>query len=768
MADRIQQRRDTAARWSEYNPILLEGEVGYVTDNPNQYKIGDGVHAWNELPLRGFDGTLVHELGNSQTAAMSQKGVADELDAVRNFSINDFTVNGYINTDGGITGTNVWRSTDFIPVNSGTKYKLGSYYGAGAYSIAFYDNVKTFISGITKTENDYYEELGVVPDNARYIRCCSMNSAQIMRRIYITLHYEFEDIFSLENEVSEMLVQDIPFINGGYIGNNGFINSTTVWYYTDFIYVKPGMKFLFYGQLGTSFCGISFYDEKGSFISGISRDQLVIEKYVGIVPDGVTFLRACKQYIYFSLKVPTIERPSNQLMIKMSDNTIDGYIDIYGELQDSNSFKVTDYIELSENVKVLGTIKCSSSALYIAFYDENKNFISGQAGNANISHYSFEVEAPIGAKYVRATCENVTYLGDLFILIKRDVANIILGLTTRTFAFVNEGYIGSGRLGEAGKVVPTALWENTDFIPVSDETKYYIKVLGGLNSYSIAFYDENYDVISGIEVQEQSGILEKYGEVPSGTKYLRACNYKDFKNPIIKVSFHYDNSKNEEVQRYRNNLFKPFQLTGKKAVFFGDSITYGVASAPTWGHTQNNYVKKLSELCQFSSYDNLAISGSTFTYRDGQSVQTITNTILSGISEGSDYDVIFIAGGTNDYGGSYSIGSPADTDNTTLYGALYQICEHLKQTKKENSIVIFLTPINRCDIVNNGVSLIKYSNAIFEMAVMYGFNVICGYDIGFPESAENTVYRDAVIKDNVHPTELGFEMMAHNIYSILI
>ena len=79
MADRIQQRRDTAARWAQYNPILLEGEVGYVTDDPNQYKIGDGVHTWNELPLRGFDGILVHELGDSQTAAMSQQGVTEEV-----------------------------------------------------------------------------------------------------------------------------------------------------------------------------------------------------------------------------------------------------------------------------------------------------------------------------------------------------------------------------------------------------------------------------------------------------------------------------------------------------------------------------------------------------------------------------------------------------------------------------------------------------------------------------------------------------------------
>lgn len=73
MADRIQQRRDTAARWSEYNPILLEGEIGIVTDNPNQYKIGDGVHTWKELPFRGFDGTLVHTIGDSENSAISQE-----------------------------------------------------------------------------------------------------------------------------------------------------------------------------------------------------------------------------------------------------------------------------------------------------------------------------------------------------------------------------------------------------------------------------------------------------------------------------------------------------------------------------------------------------------------------------------------------------------------------------------------------------------------------------------------------------------------------
>lgn len=76
MADRVQQRRDTRENWERFNPILLEGEIGLIMDDPNQYKVGDGVNHWNDLQLRGFDGTLVHTIGNNGNAAMSQKGIS--------------------------------------------------------------------------------------------------------------------------------------------------------------------------------------------------------------------------------------------------------------------------------------------------------------------------------------------------------------------------------------------------------------------------------------------------------------------------------------------------------------------------------------------------------------------------------------------------------------------------------------------------------------------------------------------------------------------
>jgi hypothetical protein len=46
---RLQLKRGTAARWATVNPILANGEPGFVYDT-NKLKIGDGVTPWNELP----------------------------------------------------------------------------------------------------------------------------------------------------------------------------------------------------------------------------------------------------------------------------------------------------------------------------------------------------------------------------------------------------------------------------------------------------------------------------------------------------------------------------------------------------------------------------------------------------------------------------------------------------------------------------------------------------------------------------------------------
>jgi hypothetical protein len=55
MAVRIQLRNDTAANWTDADPVLAAGEFGLETDT-DYFKIGNGVSTWEELPYGGIQG----------------------------------------------------------------------------------------------------------------------------------------------------------------------------------------------------------------------------------------------------------------------------------------------------------------------------------------------------------------------------------------------------------------------------------------------------------------------------------------------------------------------------------------------------------------------------------------------------------------------------------------------------------------------------------------------------------------------------------------
>ena len=76
---RIQESVYTKAEWEAANPVLLKGEKGFVSDDPNLFKIGDGVTAWNSLPWRGYTGTIAQVTGDDENAVMSQKATVEAI-----------------------------------------------------------------------------------------------------------------------------------------------------------------------------------------------------------------------------------------------------------------------------------------------------------------------------------------------------------------------------------------------------------------------------------------------------------------------------------------------------------------------------------------------------------------------------------------------------------------------------------------------------------------------------------------------------------------
>lgn len=176
--DRIQFRRDTLDNWNRVNPILLEGEIGYVLDDPNLHKIGDGVHTWDQLLFRGFDGTIVHDTGNSENAVMSQKAVTEKLSELGSKVLDGgilgkdyFNIRGYINNNNLIIDSDNTLVGDFLEVNNGDVLKLEL--NGLKRAFVLYDSNKSYI-GVDAwfTETKSFE----IPSNVRYVRIMIRNA----------------------------------------------------------------------------------------------------------------------------------------------------------------------------------------------------------------------------------------------------------------------------------------------------------------------------------------------------------------------------------------------------------------------------------------------------------------------------------------------------------------------------------------------------------------------------------------------------------------
>lgn len=213
------------------------------------------------------------------------------------------------------------------------------------------------------------------------------------------------------------------------------------------------------------------------------------------------------------------------------------------------------------------------------------------------------------------------------------------------------------------------------------------------------------------------------------------------------------------VDEYSHSLSKPYNFQGKSGVWFGDSITYGMASTPALHFTENGYAKLLSAELGLS-YVNRAISGSVLA--DTTDSNSILNRILN---YNTPRDFVFVAGGTNDHSLNKPLGTLGDTTGETVYGALHIICEHFKDTRPDSTI-IFITPIAKTrDYPDQIASLDAYRKAIYEMTTIYGYDVIDGRQIGFPKKPG--AFADALIEDGVHPSELGHQHYAKTLQGIL-
>ncbi|MBQ8683409.1 MAG: SGNH/GDSL hydrolase family protein [Clostridia bacterium] len=137
-------------------------------------------------------------------------------------------------------------------------------------------------------------------------------------------------------------------------------------------------------------------------------------------------------------------------------------------------------------------------------------------------------------------------------------------------------------------------------------------------------------------------------------------------------------------------------------------------------------------------------------------------------------DVVVVFGGTNDYGhGDAPLGTLADREETTFYGACHCLCVKLLE-KYPHAEIVLMTPLHRCNEndpingrgVRNVTNLKGYVEAIREVAEYYGLPVLNLYAISGIQP-EVPVIRENFMPDGLHPNDAGHARVASRLEGFL-
>ena len=186
-------------------------------------------------------------------------------------------------------------------------------------------------------------------------------------------------------------------------------------------------------------------------------------------------------------------------------------------------------------------------------------------------------------------------------------------------------------------------------------------------------------------------------------------------------------------------------LSAVKYVAFGDSITYGVDGVD-WVKMEKPYPTLVAERLGFASVDNRGVSGAMLAPRS-TGYCNMTQNILS---FSLPADIISVMLGVNDYMQNTPLGNMASRDNTTIYGSLHLIAEHLTK-QYPDAFIFFMTPFETKNGTNNnvaGYNLEAVALAVKSVANKYEIPVLDMY-----ENGKYSVEMNNSNSDGLHPSQ---------------
>ena len=255
---------------------------------------------------------------------------------------------------------------------------------------------------------------------------------------------------------------------------------------------------------------------------------------------------------------------------------------------------------------------------------------------------------------------------------------------------------------------------------------------------------------------------EKYPSRPLYTrnemKDMVAEKYDELKEAYeIKDTFR-RTKKIDSLDSYILN-FSRDHLAEKKITFLGDSITAGNGGTLTPDGSGMNYTDFIARYTS-AEIVNLGIGGTSFSSGAGK------NAFVERYKDiPADSDIIVIFGGFNDlFAGSSNFGSMESAEAGTYCGDVRATFAGIAEDYPDDSVYVVITYPNKMEQYkkNTGEKWQTYADVQLKLAEEYEFHTINLYKEGFLDS-NNPQVRNAFFKDDIHPDDLGSEVLGRHI-----
>ena len=214
------------------------------------------------------------------------------------------------------------------------------------------------------------------------------------------------------------------------------------------------------------------------------------------------------------------------------------------------------------------------------------------------------------------------------------------------------------------------------------------------------------------------------------------------------------------------------ELKNKRIGFLGDSITEGHGVEAPKNIFWNRIAQQTGAQCFGYGIGGTRIAPQHST----QDEPEWNRYFASRVDEmEEDLDVIVVFGGTNDFGhGDAPLGTSADRDDSTFYGAYHVLLQKL-QCRYPTADIVVMTPLHRlgeedCTFNGYGVrrctNLEGYVDAIRNVASVYGIPVLDLFrTAGMQPSVP--VLRELYMPDGLHPNDTGHARIAQRLIGFL-